>query len=65
MHSNFIANGYSNLKNEIKKSIIKRYESDLKKEGFWGRLKIKRRIKSEVKMELLRVKKEISHETLF
>jgi hypothetical protein len=65
MASNFIANGYRKLRKEIKKNIAKKYESDLKKVGFFKRIKIKRRMKFEVRMELLKLKKEISPNTLF
>lgn len=65
MSSNFISNGYRELKKEIKKSISQKYESDLKKASFFKRIKIKRRMKVEVRMEILKLKKQISPTTLF
>jgi hypothetical protein len=65
MSSNFVSNGYRKLKKEIKKSIAQKYESDLKKASFFERIQIKRRMKIEVKMELLKLKKQITPTTLF
>lgn len=65
MSSNFISNGYRELKKEIRKSIAQKYEYDLKRASFFKRIQIKRRMKIEVRVELLKLKKQISQTTLF
>jgi len=63
--SNFVAYGYSNLEKEIRKRITRKYELDLRNAKFIERLKIHRRIKIEINMELMKLREEISPETLF
>lgn len=65
MSSNFISNGYQKLKKEIKKSIAKKYEFDLKKAGFFKKIQINISMKFEVRAELLKLRKQISPNTLF
>jgi hypothetical protein len=62
---NFIVNGFTNLEKEIKQQIKKKYEADLKNVGIFKRFKIRRNMKYEIAIELLKKCKEISHESLF
>jgi hypothetical protein len=63
--SNFVANGYKNLEKEIRERMTKKYESDLNSARFLDRLRIKRRIKFEVNVEIMKLHEEISQESLF
>ena len=65
MSSNFVADGYSNLEKEIRKDIRRKYKLDLRNAKLIERLKIKHRINIEISMELMKLREEVSPETLF
>lgn len=65
MSSNFTPNGYENFIKAIKESICKKYEVELENASFFNKLKIKRHIKNEISIELIKFKDQISQKSLF
>lgn len=65
MKLNFIANGYHNLKKEVKENVIKKYQSELNNAGLIRRIRIRLYIKFEVRKELARLQKKVSSKSLF